>query len=110
MIILEEKAEENDKNTSIECDWEPCDNKSSDKNLLINHIDTYIGNKIVKPATTLVGYNLSCNLCNFETEKILELETYMKRQREQNICPTDNEIREIMKETITYGNEYFRFH
>jgi hypothetical protein len=41
MITLEEKSEETIENPPIICDWQPCDYKSTKKNLLIDHIDEH---------------------------------------------------------------------
>ena len=62
----------------IDCEWLPCDYKSSDKKLLIEHIDVHLGDKN-RPNLPELDDIPSCNLCDFDSENQEEVDIHVKR-------------------------------
>ena len=69
-VTLDEQSDIIEKSKAIGCDWLPCDYKSKDKGLLIEHIDEHIGYK----NTPLIEDAPSCNLCDFDTDSQMDLD------------------------------------
>ena len=84
-VTLDEHSEDIDKSVTIDCDWLPCDFKSTDKGLLINHIDKHIGNQNKVQNLPSMEDAPSCNLCDFDSDSQTDLEQHCRIIHGQNI-------------------------